>query len=220
MLLKLLLLLFLGVASSFRPLSRAVANSIIPKSTLVGESGALPKAVVFDLDGCLWSPDMYMLWGGGSPFSVDPDSSSGDLFDKRGQRVYLLGAVADILLDLKTNDAWSDTTVCVASCTDEPAWAQECMSKFQIGDGFCVKDVMQVEEIRFGDKQTHLKNIAAHTGIALEDMLFLDNESGNCASVASLGVTVALTPKGLTKHAWGQALSQFPRPGKVLKVTS
>ena len=27
----------------------------------------------FDLDGTIWSPDMYELWGGGSPFSiVDP----------------------------------------------------------------------------------------------------------------------------------------------------
>ena len=28
----------------------------------------LPKAFVFDLDGCCWDPEMYELWGGGSPF--------------------------------------------------------------------------------------------------------------------------------------------------------
>ena len=28
----------------------------------------LPKALVFDLDGCCWDPEMYELWGGGSPF--------------------------------------------------------------------------------------------------------------------------------------------------------
>ena len=38
----------------------------------------LPAAVVFDLDGCVWSPDMYMLWGGGAPFS-GPDAN-GDAF--------------------------------------------------------------------------------------------------------------------------------------------
>ena len=50
----------------------------------------LPKAVVFDLDGCLWAPDMYMLWGGGAPFEVRED---GDLDDRNGARVRLLGAV-------------------------------------------------------------------------------------------------------------------------------
>ena len=52
----------------------------------------LPKAVVFDLDGCLWSPDMYMLWGGGAPFSLRSD---GDLDDSRGTRVHLLGDVSN-----------------------------------------------------------------------------------------------------------------------------
>ena len=25
--------------------------------------------LVFDLDGCCWDPEMYELWGGGSPFT-------------------------------------------------------------------------------------------------------------------------------------------------------
>lgn len=29
----------------------------------------LPKIVALDLDGTVWSPDMYMLWGGGAPFT-------------------------------------------------------------------------------------------------------------------------------------------------------
>ena len=31
---------------------------------------ALPKVVVFDLDGCVWDPEMYELWGGGAPFKA------------------------------------------------------------------------------------------------------------------------------------------------------
>ena len=31
---------------------------------------ALPKVVVFDLDGCVWDPEMYQLWGGGAPFKA------------------------------------------------------------------------------------------------------------------------------------------------------
>ena len=31
---------------------------------------ALPKVIVFDLDGCVWDPEMYELWGGGAPFKA------------------------------------------------------------------------------------------------------------------------------------------------------
>ena len=49
-----------------------------------------PAAVIFDLDGCLWDPEMYELWGGGAPFS---DNGDGTLADKSGVTVRLLGAV-------------------------------------------------------------------------------------------------------------------------------
>ena len=30
----------------------------------------LPRVLVFDLDGCVWNPEMYELWGrGGAPFT-------------------------------------------------------------------------------------------------------------------------------------------------------
>ena len=78
----------------------------------------LPKAVVFDLDGCLWYPDMYMLWsGGGPPFTVRDDR---DLDSVSGTRVYLLGDVRNILYALKTDPFYSDVAVGIASCTDEP----------------------------------------------------------------------------------------------------
>ena len=52
-----------------------------------------------------------------------------------------------MLLELKTDPKWEGTKVCVASCTDEPSWAQECMALFEIGDGMVIKDAMQLEEI-------------------------------------------------------------------------
>ena len=116
---------------------------------------------------------MYMLWGGGAPFSENKD---GTLNDRRGQRVRMLGATPAILHELKTDPKWKDTVVGVASCTDEPSWAQECMRKFQLKDGLCVKDVWDLEEIHKGNKQGHLRNIAKLTGVPLEQMLFLDNE--------------------------------------------
>merc|ERR1712216_495850 len=64
---------------------------------------------------------MYMLWGGGAPFAVRNDR---DLNDCSGTRTYLLGAVREILYELNTAPEWKDSVVAVASCTDEPSWAE------------------------------------------------------------------------------------------------
>ena len=55
------------------------------------------KAVVFDLDGCVWDPEMYELWGGGSPFTLQ---EGGDLKDVRGTPVRLLGAMRRVMREL------------------------------------------------------------------------------------------------------------------------
>ena len=39
-----------------------------------------PKAVVFDLDGCVWRPEMYELWGGGAPFKDNGDNYIGQVW--------------------------------------------------------------------------------------------------------------------------------------------
>ena len=150
------MLLLLSVATSFNVVTFANRRSVAftnvaarrgswPRAQAHSaglSDSSLPAAVVFDLDGCVWSPDMYMLWGGGAPFS-GPDAN-GDLADARGQRVRMLGAIPEILAELKVDPRWKDTIVAVASCTDEPDWAQECMRKFQLKDGLCMKDVWQV----------------------------------------------------------------------------
>ena len=92
---------------------------------------AKPKVVVFDLDGCLWDPEMYMLsWRGGAPFEPDGDA----MLSQSGERVVLLGAAREILRELRTTDDWSATKVAISSRTDEPAWAAELLDKFRVGD--------------------------------------------------------------------------------------
>ena len=159
-------------------------------------------------------PDMYMLWGGGAPFESVADDT---LLDTNMRKVVLLGAVPDILLELHSSPEWEGTVIGVASRTDEPFWAQECMRKFRLSDGkTSIKDVMAVEEIRKANKRVHLRNIAETTGLDLSEMLFLDNEWGNCQDVSSIGVTVAYTPDGVTREAWDLALARFPAPGEIV----
>ena len=92
----------------------------------------LPKVVVFDLDGCVWDPEMYELWGsGGAPFKVRKD---GNLSDRSGTVVRLLGDVKNIMTEFKTDSKWSDAIIAVASSCDEPGWARECIQKFPLGE--------------------------------------------------------------------------------------
>ncbi len=166
-------------------------------SSSTSGSGVLPRVLVFDLDGCLWDPEMYELWGsGGSPFKV---LKNGNLRDRSGTEVRLLGDVRSILHELKTDPKWKDTVMAVASTCDEPSWARECMQKFPIGDGHVVGDVFSHVEIYKASKARHLKEISKKTGVPLNEMIFYDNQMNNCHAVAGVGVTVMYTPDGVTR---------------------
>merc|ERR1711955_68175 len=97
----------------------------------------VPKVLVFDLDGCVWDPEMYELWGGGgAPFKV---LQNGNLSDRSGTAVRLLGDVRQIMYELKRSNQWSNTVIAVASSCDEPSWAKECIQKFPVGSDGSLK---------------------------------------------------------------------------------
>jgi len=176
----------------------------------------LPKCVVFDLDGCLWYPDMYMLWGGGAPFTPQPD---GTLRDRKGEVVTLHSGVCAVMNELADDPKWKGTTVAVASCCDEPSWGRECLAKFGIGaPGRVLQDVvdMSVCRIHKGNKQNHLRQIASSVGCKLEEMIFFDNEPYNCHDVAAIGVTCVFCPGGVTEDVWRSALAGFPDAGNII----
>jgi magnesium-dependent phosphatase 1 len=79
-----------------------------------------PRVVVWDLDGTVWSPEMYEL-SGGAPFRVGDDGTS--VVDRRGQVVRLLGDVLKVLQRLR--EEMPHVRVGIASTCDEPEWAFE-----------------------------------------------------------------------------------------------
>ena len=110
---------------SFAATSAASVSSV----NMASSSTPLPRALVFDLDGCLWAPEMYELWGrGGAPFTL---TKNGNLKDRGGEEIELLGDVRNIMLELKTDEKWKDTVIGVASTCDEPSWARECIEKVE-----------------------------------------------------------------------------------------
>ena len=178
----------------------------------------LPKVLVFDLDGCVWNPEMYeLMWGrGGAPFKVRPD---GDLEDSDGELIYLMGDVRSIMRELKTDSKWSAVKIAIASKCNEPNWAHECLDKFDLGDGIKLRSVFDPDliEIYGGLKDSHLKTIQNKTGAALADMIFFDNQIDNCHLVANIGVTCSYVTNGVTRKAFDRVLAQFPSPGKIVK---
>ena len=104
----------------------------------------------------------------------------------------------------------------VASRTRQASWAIECLHKFELRDGSCLAELIDVMELRVGSKQVHLKSILTTVGCRAEEVLFFDNEITHCGSAAALGSTAVWCPAGLTRRAWRQGLRRFPATGQVV----
>ncbi len=175
-----------------------------------------PKLVAFDLDGTVWFPDMYQLWGGGAPFRVsDPQR---ELIDKNGNPIRLLGDISRILHSLKFEDEWKGTIIAWVSCTDEPQWANECLSLFKSTPtsvstncaATAFSELVDSSEIYKANKQQHMRNLQKKfPEIKFEDMIFFDNEMHNIENTTRLGVFSVHCPDGVTRNLWEQSLASF-----------
>eukprot|EP00532_Pseudo-nitzschia_australis_P018529 CAMPEP_0168303964 /NCGR_PEP_ID=MMETSP0142_2-20121227/45068_1 /TAXON_ID=44445 /ORGANISM="Pseudo-nitzschia australis, Strain 10249 10 AB" /LENGTH=228 /DNA_ID=CAMNT_0008255039 /DNA_START=194 /DNA_END=880 /DNA_ORIENTATION=- len=181
----------------------------------------LPKAIIFDLDGCLWTPEMYeimfFMGGKGSPFKKDPKSDR-NLLTCNNKPVRLLGDVRSIFEDLYTQPDFEDVKIGISSRTDEPNWARELLTKFEVTENergqpiYLINVIDGPVEIAKDSKKEHFRRINIETGIEYEDMLFFDNEFGNCDKIASLGVSVVYCPDGVTRTLWDMGVhDDFPK---------
>eukprot|EP00474_Spongospora_subterranea_P009351 CRZ09809.1 hypothetical protein [Spongospora subterranea] len=167
----------------------------------------LPKLVAFDLDGTLWYPEMYMLWGGGgAPFT---QHRSGNLVDRKGQKVYLLGDTRDILSEIHADPCWSSVKLAISSKTDEPSWAEMCLQQIAIKKGVFLKSLFHYEQISQVSKDRHFRELQSQTGFSFKDMIFFDNQQDNCQTVSKLGVHCVYTPDGLTRSLWDDGISSW-----------
>lgn len=218
---------------SYPTTTKLCAKKGAKKGVKGNNNNKLPKLIIFDLDGCLWSPEMYeilyFMGGQGSPFAVD-DQDPSILRTSGGNPVKLLGNVRDVMYELQYDPKWWHTHVGISSRTDEPNWARELLEKFQIykdgedaelGPPFPMKQVFTTEicELAHDSKVLHFERILKNSPgkPKYSDCLFFDNELGNCRQVAKLGVTVCYCPKGVTKNDWETAIDRFPNTnGKVI----
>lgn len=164
--------------------------------------------IVFDLDACCWLPEMYQLWGQeASPFSKTSDPAV--LKTARGTPVRLIGDVRNIWQRLNADGV----TVAVASRSDEPDWARECLRKFTIDDaGTTMWEVAgngERVEIYKGSKQQHFQELHRKTRVPFTEMIFFDDDPSNIRDVSRLGVTCILTPHGVTKEKYDEGMRAY-----------
>ena len=169
-------------------------------------AAAVPAIVVFDLDGCLWWPEMDMT--DGPPFSL---VAPGVARDRARTAVKLYDGVADILHELHTAPRWAGTAVGYASRTDFPEWAVECLQTITLKDAAHVTmhDVAHHFEIFPGKKTSHFQNIQRRTGARFEDMVFFDNEWRNIRDVSALGVHCVHCEDGMSAEVWSRGIAEF-----------
>ena len=96
----------------------------------------------------------------------------------------------------------------IASRSDEPSWARECLRKFIVAPGICMMDVVTEErcEIYKGSKRDHFGALQRKTGLAYNKMCFFDDDMANIRDVKGLGVHCYYTPDGVTKALFDQGL--------------
>lgn len=200
---------------------RSLKPSMIYASSGNDEPKMLPKAIIFDLDGCLWTPEMYeimyFMGGKGSPFKEDPNNDL-NLLTSGNKPVRLLGDVRSVFEELYTQPYFKDVQIGISSRTDEPNWARELLKKFKVTKGkggelvYLTNIINGPIEIAHDSKVEHFRRLSLELGLDYEDMLFFDNEFGNCDKVASLGVSVVYCPDGVTREVWEMGVhNEFPR---------
>ncbi len=199
------------------------------------ELAVLPELIVFDLDHCLWLPEMYTLDEIPSKTVIGSLHGHGDgaVAAKSGREEIKLFPDALRILQEIHNDAYPNVRIAAASSADTPhavKIAKAAMELLEILPGVTMREVFNKGwvagfdgNIQIGrtpplssDKsKTHFPLIKTQTGIDYNKMIFFDDclWSDNCGEVERRcrGVVVQRTPSGLTVEDWNNALQNYSK---------
>eukprot|EP00040_Diaphanoeca_grandis_P032193 m.194651 g.194651 ORF g.194651 m.194651 type:complete len:205 (-) comp32538_c0_seq1:170-784(-) len=200
---------------------------------------AHPQLVVFDLDMCLWEPEMFTL--DDIPQNDNrhrimgalPGGAEGVVGVRSGGSVIKVFAGALQALSDIHNNKYNGMRCACASSADTPhavAIGTAALSILEVAPGVTVRQVLSTGwepgfdgNIQIGrtpplssnKAKTHFPLLKAATGIAYDQMLFFDdcNWGDHCATVARecKGVVTVRTPNGMTTSEWQQGLKLFAK---------
>ena len=173
----------------------------------------LPALIVFDLDACLWSPEMFEL----DSAPTEYDASRGGV-KAGGDTVRLFPGAAAVLRRILVEEAFSSVKVAVASSTTEPHFAARCLDKLPVDPSGAraetIADLIDFRQIYPGSKgHRHFPALQKESGIGFESMLFFDDctYGDNCGDVARAcpGTSCVRTPRGLTMELFELGLAAW-----------
>ena len=141
--------------------------------------------IVFDLDDCLWHPEMHELPGMPSK-PVHGDLGNGQvgvvgLQVQRGRTtVQLYPGARQALYRLATDPAYRGIRLAAASTSLEPSYSHACLAGIEILPGLTLEQMMTYRQVgRSGplssDKKTHFRLLHEESGVPYAEMLFFDD---------------------------------------------
>lgn len=194
----------------------------------------LPEMIVFDLDDCLWTPEMHELSGKPSiPVEgpLDPLNVAGSALGTIGMRVRsrgmwdgndgecvrLFDGARLALRELALNPKYRGIKLAAASSSLEPSYSHVCLRGIEVLPGLTLRDMFSYDEIgRTGKlsprKTTHFKQLHKESGVPYEEMLFFDdcNWGDHCADVTrTYGVVSQRTPSGMRLEEFYTGLEKY-----------
>eukprot|EP00667_Euglena_gracilis_P025583 EG_transcript_30111 len=180
----------------------------------------VPHMIVFDLDDCLWHPEMHELARPPAEAVVGDlgGGQQGVVGLRAGRDVVRLHSGALIALQqLCTDPLLQSVIVAAASTSLEPTYAHSCLDGLEILPGTTVGSRFAHRMIgRSGRltarKTSHFRELHREAGVPYEEMLFFDdcNWGDHCRDVAeAYGVVTQRTPAGLIEKDWYAGLQKF-----------
>lgn len=201
------------------------------------DSKTLPQLVVFDLDQCLWSPEMYTL----SVVPKEEHAKVGKLgnFGEGAVGVYsgrevirLFPGALKVLQDIYL-DRYPGVRIAVASSADTPlavSIGKAAMNILEILPGVTMRAVFakgwddgftgniqigRTPPLSSNKASTHFPILRQATGIEYKDMLFFDDclWGDHCGRVEKHcpGVVAVRTPDGLGEKEWQEGLQKYSK---------
>mmetsp|Transcript_38282 Transcript_38282/g.101612 ORF Transcript_38282/g.101612 Transcript_38282/m.101612 type:complete len:113 (-) Transcript_38282:275-613(-) len=99
---------------------------------------AFPKLIVFDLDMCLWHPEMFQLSSSPSKWNKAENTITAG-----SDTIRMFPGAITAFRDIHTKEEFRDSIVAVASSTTEPGYAKKCLSLFEVLPGVKVGDIVK-----------------------------------------------------------------------------
>lgn len=198
----------------------------------------LPSMIVFDLDNCLWTPEMHELSGMPSiPVEgpLDPNDNNSQLgtvgmkvksrninwggYNNNDEEevVELYPGARLVMRELVTNPRYSAVKIAVASSSLEPSYSHACINGIEIIEDVRMRDMISYSQIgREGQltsrKTSHFRLLRQESGVPYEKMLFFDdcNWGDHVGDLENaFGVVGVRTPNGLRMDEFYHGLEMY-----------